>query len=450
MAKKDKTKTKVSQLDVEVHLDIPDDEIWTYKIEGLAEPHINKPFKKAALKKIALVMTIIVAVSLSMFFSIYSVVQSTDTEFEANGNGGYTITRYSDKEKVPLSEIDINYTFEIKDGKQVDNLDQPITKIGAFAFNESPVKVVKIGANVTEIDDNAFYSCWSLERIEVDENNPNYSDIDGVLYNKDQTVIINYPCNHDQYLRVKYGYDIPEEDKTNPDDFKDKNEKTEAQKKRDAENKKYREPYRVETSEEYAERRGDGFTLEQYEVDIQTYVVPSTVVAVNELAFAYTNLREIYLPEGLTNIETCGFFKIHEPNNEWGNTDSLNNIYTYKADYTPDESARYNSKADLEAELGEIYPSLPEGLTTIGSDAFSYNKELRYIYIPESVTEIGHHAFYWECSGNNTELICTPLSEDAFNNITTGDQWRPQYDKVLFKTGVGIKYSAERAAMPAE
>lgn len=64
MAKKDKTKTKVSQLDVEVHLDIPDDEIWTYKIEGLAEPHINKPFKKAALKKMALVMTIIVAVSL--------------------------------------------------------------------------------------------------------------------------------------------------------------------------------------------------------------------------------------------------------------------------------------------------------------------------------------------------------------------------------------------------
>ena len=28
-------------------LDIPDDEIWTYQIEGLQAPHINKPFKNA-------------------------------------------------------------------------------------------------------------------------------------------------------------------------------------------------------------------------------------------------------------------------------------------------------------------------------------------------------------------------------------------------------------------
>ena len=450
MAKKEKTKTKGSQLEVEVHLDIPDDEIWTYKIEGLAAPHINKPFKNATLKKVALVLVIIVAVSLSMFFSIYSVVQSTGTEFEANDNGGWTLTRYSDKEKVPLEEIVINYTFEVVDGVQKENPDQPITEIASFAFNESPVKVIKIGANVTTIDEKAFYSCWSLERIEVDENNPNYSDIDGVLYNKDQTVLMNYPCNHDQYLRVKYGYDIPEKDKTQPNDFTG-DEKKAAEKKREEEDKKYKEPYRVETSDEYAARRGDGFTLEQYEIDIQTYVVPSTVVAINELAFAYTNIREIYLPEGLTNIESCGFFKLHEPKDEWGNTDSLNNIYTYKGDYTPDENARYESKDALEAVLGEIYPSLPEGLTTIGSDAFSYNRELKYVYIPASVTTIGHHAFYWDCDGNNTELIQTPLSEADFeSNVVVGDQWRPQYDKVLFKTGVDVKYSAERAAVPAE
>ena len=431
MSKKDKIKTRVSQLEADVQLDIPESEIWTYKIEGLAEPHINKPFKNATAKKIALIITIIVAVSLSMFSSIYSVVQSTGTEFEANDNGGWTLTRYSDKEKVPLEEIEINYTFEIVNGEQKDNNEQPITEIGSFAFNESPVKVIKIGPNVTKIADNAFYSCWSLERIEVDENNPNYSDIDGVLYNKDQTVLMNYPCNHDQYLRVKYGYDIDKDDKT------------------ETEIAKYKEPYRKTTTEEYRAWLGKkNVTIEQYRIDIQTYVVPSTVTTINELAFAYTNLQEIYLPEGLKVIESCGFFKLHEPNDEWGNTDSLNNIYTYKGDYTPDENTRYESKEALESALGEIYPSLPEGLTTIGSDAFSYNKELKYIYIPASVTEIGHHAFYWECEDNNTELVCTPLSEDDFNSVTTGDQWRPQYDKVIYKSGVDVKYSAERAAMP--
>ncbi len=433
MSKKDNTKakTRVSQLEAEVHLDIPDDEIWTYKIEGLAAPHINKPFKNATAKKIALVLIIVVAVSLSMFFSIYSVVQSTGLEFEQNDNGGYTLTRYSDKEKVPLAEIDIDYVFEVVDGKQEKNLEKPITEIGAFAFNESPVKVVNIGPDVKVINEKAFYSCWSLERIEVDENNPYYSDIDGVLFNKDQTVLMNYPCNHDQYLRVKYGYDIDKADKSQE------------------ELDKYREPFRKTTTEEYSKQLGDkNVTIEQYRIDIQTYVVPSTVVTINELAFAYTNLQEIYLPEGLTEIESCGFFKLHEPNDEWGNTDSLNNIYTYTSDtYNGDgeTKTRFTSKE----ELGEIYLSLPEGLTAIGSDAFSYNKELKYVFIPSSVTSIGHHAFYWDCPNKGENIVYTPLSEADFETkVKAGDQWRPQCDTGLFKKSVIINYSAERVNMP--
>lgn len=422
MSKKDKTKTRVSQLEADVQLDIPESEIWTYKIEGLAAPHINKPFKNAAAKKIILILVIIVAVSLSMFFSIYSVVQSTGLEFEENGNGGYTLTRYSDKEKVPLEEIEIDYVFEVVDGKQVADKEKPITEIGAFAFNESPVKVVNIGPDVKKIDDKAFYSCWSLERIEVDENNPYYSDIDGVLYNKDQTVLMNYPCNHDQYLRVKYGYDIDKDDKT------------------EDEIAKYKEPYRKTTTEEYRARLGKkNVTIEQYRIDIQTYVVPSTVTTINELAFAYTNLQEIYLPEGLKVIESCGFFKLHEPNDEWGNTDSLNNIYTYTADDVTDTV--FTSKEDL----GEVYLSLPEGLTEIGSDAFSYNKELNYIFIPESVTFIGHHAFYWDCPNEGEHIVHSPLSESDFENkVDAGDQWRPQCDTGLFKKSVIINHSAER------
>ena len=35
-----------------IHLDIPEDEIWTYKVDGLAAPHINKPYKHYGLKKV--------------------------------------------------------------------------------------------------------------------------------------------------------------------------------------------------------------------------------------------------------------------------------------------------------------------------------------------------------------------------------------------------------------
>lgn len=434
-----KTKTKVSHLDVEVELDIPEDEIWTYKIEGLAAPHINKPFKNATQKKIILVAVIVISVTLSMYFSIMSVVQRGSLEFEDNANGA-TLVRYTNVDKNPLREIDLDYVFTMENGKQIKDETKKITEIRDFAFNgEGNVKVINIGADVEKIGDKAFYSCWALERIEVDENNPYYSDIDGVLYNKDQTVVMNYPCNHDQYLRVKYGYDIPEEEKADPVNEKEK---------RDEQNAMYKEPYRGMTTEEYRARLGNAdVTIEQYRKDIQTYVVPSTVEVINELAFAYTNIQEIYLPEGLKKIDNMGLFKLHEPASWDGNTPSLNNIYTYKADGVTDTA--FTS----EEALGEIYLSLPEGLEYIGTDAVSYNQELGYLYIPESVTYIGHHAF-WDCvykqdgEIKGVGFVDTAMNEADFEaNVDTGDQWRPQYDNGLFNKSISINYSAERATL---
>ena len=48
-----------------IHLDIPEDEIWTYRVEGLAAPHINKPYKYFGLKKVIFTIVIIIAVSVS-------------------------------------------------------------------------------------------------------------------------------------------------------------------------------------------------------------------------------------------------------------------------------------------------------------------------------------------------------------------------------------------------
>lgn len=350
MAMKKDKKIK-NQVDEEpIVLDIPEDEIWTYQIEGLAAPHINKPYKFFTLKKIIFTITIIIAVSLSVYFSIRTVQKET-FEYESASNSSYQLSNFSNTGYI--TELEVDYVTEVvydqndknpeTNFKLVKDETKKITEIREYALNgDGVVKVIKIGKDVEKIDGKSFYSCWALERFEVDEDNPYYCDVDGVLYNKDKTVLINYPCNHDQYLRDKYGYE--------------------------------EEPLRNDVTEKYRK-------------EIQTYVVPSTVKTLGELCFSYVNLRDIYLPEGLETIETLAVFKLHEPD-EGRNIASLENIYSYKTEKDVTETA-FTSETDL----GEVYLSLPEGLKVIDSDAFSYNQALTYVYIPDSVTFIGHHAF---------------------------------------------------------
>lgn len=411
MSKKDKKLKKGNDWGTDVHLDIPEDEIWTYQVPGLAAPHVNKPYKYYNLKKAIFVIVIIVAVSLSMLFSVlalqnetFEYTETTDgIEFSKFSNTGY------------LYELDIDYVSEIEyiagnndpatNFKVVKDETKPITSVRQFTLNcDDKIKTIRIGANVTKVDPKAFYSCWALQNIEVDENNPNYCDVDGVLYNKDKTEILCYPCDHDEYLRQKYGYE--------------------------------NELYRNDVTPEYQN-------------DIQTYVVPSTVKKIGEMCFNYANLRVIYLPEGLETIETLAVFKLHERVDQWGTTPSLENVFTYKASDVTDPHF-----TGVEA-LGEVYLSLPEGLKFIGSDAFSYNQNLQYMYIPSSVTHIGHHAFWDDCYKEDGELkgvtvMNVAQSEEDFSKNTVGDDWLPEYDYLLFKKPIEVNYSVERQPMPTK
>ena len=73
------------------------------------------------------------------------------------------------------------------------------------------------------------------------------------------------------------------------------------------------------------------------------------------------------------------------------------------------------------------------------------------MYIPSSVTYIGHHAFWDACYKEDDQVlgvaqIDAGADEETFDNqVETGDQWRPQYDYMLFKKSVDVNYSAERA-----
>lgn len=68
-----------------------------------------------------------------------------------------------------------------------------LTTIGVYAFSYCQnLGRITISSSVEAIGEGAFSECHSLE-IVVDGSNPNYSSEDGALYNKDKTVLLDYP-----------------------------------------------------------------------------------------------------------------------------------------------------------------------------------------------------------------------------------------------------------------
>ena len=66
------------------------------------------------------------------------------------------------------------------------------------------IKSVVIEAGVTSIGEDAFESCSSLTSINVDNNNECYSSSGGVLFDKNQTILICYPAG-----KTESNYTIP-------------------------------------------------------------------------------------------------------------------------------------------------------------------------------------------------------------------------------------------------
>ena len=96
MSKKNKKDIAVPPVnDAEIKLDIPEDEIWTYQVPGLAAPHINKPYKHFALKKFIFIITIVIAVLLSCYFSILAIANKDTYQYEDTGSGTYRLTKFS-------------------------------------------------------------------------------------------------------------------------------------------------------------------------------------------------------------------------------------------------------------------------------------------------------------------------------------------------------------------
>ena len=84
-----------------------------------------------------------------------------------------------------------------------------VNEIGDYAFGWSALSEINIPASVEDIGNGVFAYCWDLEGIIVDDNNNQYTSINGVMFDKSQTILIQYPCG-----KKDVSYQIPSGVKT--------------------------------------------------------------------------------------------------------------------------------------------------------------------------------------------------------------------------------------------
>lgn len=86
------------------------------------------------------------------------------------------------------------------------NIPASVTEIYGSAFKGcASLASIDIPANVTNIGAHAFFDCQNLASINVDNKNPAYASVDGVLYNKEKTILVLVPAKFQGKFTIPSG-----------------------------------------------------------------------------------------------------------------------------------------------------------------------------------------------------------------------------------------------------
>ena len=197
-----------------------------------------------------------------------------------------------------------------------------VTSIGASAFYGTGLTSVTIGTGVTSIGADAFGSCSNLAAIGMPQPNSHFSTINGILFNGNQSVLIQYP-----------------------------------------------------------------------EGKVGSYTIPNGVTSIGSNAFAFCySLTSVVIPNSVTSIGA----------NAFSSCTSLTSV-TIGTGVTTIGAGVFGGCTGLTSI------TIPNSVTTIGGGAFSGCRGLPSVSIPNSVTSIGDQAF----------LGCTGLTNLAISNSVT-------------------------------
>jgi hypothetical protein len=278
---------------------------------------------------------------------------------------------------------------------------KPVTSIGDQAFyNCTSLTSVTIPNSVTSIGLAVFYACPSLMAITVDALNSAYSSLDGVLFNKSQTMLIQCPLGKpDNYTIPSSVISISNgafERLRNPSLTSITIPSSVTSIGNDAFNDCLFLTEITVNALNPIYSSSDGVLFNKSQTTLiqcpggkaGSYTVPNSVTNIGDGSFFRTSLASVTLPDSVTNIGNMAFydccFSLYSI--------TLGNFVTNIGDYS------FCNCTNLTGV------TIPDSVTSIGYKAFASCSNLTGVTIPDSVTSIGYKAF----------ASCSNLSSVAF------------------------------------
>ena len=254
-----------------------------------------------------------------------------------------------------------------------------VKSIGMGAFSGCcGLQTIIIPGSVKTIGNGAFSSCAKLTSIHVSAINTNYSAVGGVLYNKDKTILYQFPAG-------KTGsFDIPN------------------------------------TVTEILGRAFEGCS------GLTAITIPNSVTSIGDHAFYWcTALTSVTIPNSVTSIGDYAFSRCSKLTSPVYNTHVFAYMPTsYSGAYTIPDGIESIAGFAFSGCSGLTSVIIPNSVTSIGDGAFYGCSGLTSVIIPNSVTSIGKMAFAG-CSGLTT-ITCK-----AVNPPTLGDNAFYKVDETI-------------------
>lgn len=298
----------------------------------------------------------------------------------------------------------------------------PVTKIAKNAFSKTAENCsINIPKSITTISDLSFVQN-KLTSINVANDNPNYKDVNGVLFSKDGTTLISFPTKKANSYTIPTGVtDIGNDAFNNHVDLSS---------------------ITIPTSVTTIGRSAFQYAGRNTILSV-SFTSGSKLTTIERNAFQESGVKTITFPNGLTTIEASAFFNctklttVNFPSSitsigatafaKCENLTTLNNF----------SNKDYSDGFNLENNL------------TIGSSAFYDCKLSSNLYLPEKITSIGKNAFnYSNNFSSYSALKSLYLPSTAnFSNAITND-----YVKVYRKIDIDFegKYTTYFSTMDLE
>ena len=319
------------------------------------------------------------------------------------------------------------------------SISNSVTSIGDHAFwGCYGLTTIIIPKGVIKIGRTAFTSCPYLLSFDVAADNPVFSSVDGVMFNKDKTTLVRCPEGK------PVSYSIPDGTTTiGSEAFYGCAELTSVTFPESVKSiKNFAFGYCRGLTNLVLPNSLDSIGTQAFQScgGITTVVIPNNVTYIGSSSFAYCDgLTIIEIPANVSNIGSGAFKGCNKlvsinvvadnPNYSGENGVLFSKDKKTLVQYPAGKSeTSYSIPSTVENISGSAFSGcsklinivFPNSVTSIGGDAFEYCKNLTSVEIPNTVRNIGVLAFY-TCSNLSSVVIgshVTTIGRSAFNTCS--------------------------------